>query len=175
MTATPRPLNPSDVARLLEAAGAEIEAEVRAMPAELATWHPAEGEWCVNEVLGHIVEAERRGFAGRIRQILASDEPKLIEWDPPQVARDRHDCERPVADVLAEFLGVRAASVALARGLKAPDLTRGGEHPRVGHLIVNDLIHEWIHHDRNHFRQLLANIQAAVWPNMGNSKGFAGD
>ncbi|HLZ08928.1 MAG TPA: DinB family protein [Chloroflexota bacterium] len=98
-----------------------------------------------------------------------------MDWDPPKVARDRHDCDRPVADVLAEFLGVRAASVDLARGLKASDLTRGGEHPHVDHLTVNDLIHEWVHHDRNHFRQLLANVQAAVWPNMGNSRGFAGD
>ncbi|HLZ08929.1 MAG TPA: DinB family protein [Chloroflexota bacterium] len=67
MASAPLPLVPSEVAQLLAAAGAEIEAEVRAMPAELASWRPAEGEWCVNEVIGHIVEAERRGFAGRIR------------------------------------------------------------------------------------------------------------
>jgi hypothetical protein len=175
MSADPRHLTPADVARLLEATGAEIEAEVRALPAELATWHPADGEWCVNEVIGHVVEAERRGFAGRIRQILAVDEPRLIEWDPPQVARDRHDCDRPVADMLAEFVGLRADSVALTRGLKAADLKRGGEHPHVGYLTVNDVIHEWIYHDRNHFRQLLANVQAAVWPNMGNAQGFAGE
>lgn len=53
MSIPPQPLSPTEVAGLL------------------ATWHPAEGEWCVNEVLGHLIEAEARGFAGRIRQILA--------------------------------------------------------------------------------------------------------
>jgi hypothetical protein len=175
MATTPPPFTPADVANLLAAAGAEIEAEVRALPADLATWRPAEGEWCVNEVLGHLIEAEKRGFAGRIRQILAENEPRLIGWDPPQVARDRHDCERPVADVLDEFLRMREDSVALTSGLTAADLARGGHHPQVGYLTVNDLIHEWVHHDRNHFRQLLANVQAAVYPNMGNSQKFVGE
>jgi hypothetical protein len=38
---------------------------------------------------------------------------------------------------------------------------------------VSDLLHEWVHHDRNHFRQLLANVQAAAWPHMGNARRFS--
>jgi hypothetical protein len=33
-------------------------------------------------------------------------------------------------------------------------------------------MHEWVHHDANHDRQILANIQAAVWPHMGNAQLF---
>ncbi len=173
MTTSPQPLSPAEVADLLAAAQLEIATEAHALPPWLATWHPADGEWCANEVLGHLIEAERRGFAGRIRQILASDEPRLLDWDPPQVARDRNDCARPVADVLTEFLELRSASIDLVRGLASNDLGRGGEHVHVGHLTVNDLLHEWVWHDRNHFKQLLANVQAAVWPNLGNSQRFA--
>ena len=36
------------------------------------------------------------------------------------------------------------------------DLQRGGHHPQVGYLRVGDLLHEWIHHDRNHIRQMEA-------------------
>jgi hypothetical protein len=42
-----------------------------------------------------MIEAERRGFAGRIRRILAADRPDipadLEDWDPPAVAEARRD------------------------------------------------------------------------------------
>jgi len=30
-----------------------------------------------------------------------------------------------------------------------------------------------MHHDRNHVRQALANVQAYVWPAMGNAQKFS--
>jgi hypothetical protein len=33
-------------------------------------------------MLGRLIEAERRGFAGPIRLILAENEPRLAEWNP---------------------------------------------------------------------------------------------
>src|SRR4029077_6966579 len=89
----PHPLEPAAIAALLEASLATIEAEVAALGAA-ASWRPAPGEWCANEVVGHLIEAERRGFAGRIRIILASERPALEGWDQPAVAAARHDCER---------------------------------------------------------------------------------
>jgi hypothetical protein len=43
----------------------------------------------------------------------------------------------------------------------------------VGHLRIGDLLHEWVHHDRNHHKQMLANVQAFVWPHMGNAQRFS--
>src|SRR5438270_14048554 len=104
MTDSTTQLSPREAAALLEATSATIRAEVGALSEGLASWHPAPGEWCAKEVMGHIIEAERRGFAGRIRTILASPEPDLATWDQEAVARDRCDCARPAADLLAEFL-----------------------------------------------------------------------
>ena len=53
------------------------------------------------------------------------------------------------------------------------DLARGGRHPEVGRLTIGDLLHEWVHHDRNHLRQILVNVQAYVWPAMGNAQRFS--
>jgi hypothetical protein len=47
------------------------------------------------------------------------------------------------------------------------------KHPDVGRLRVTDVMHEWVHHDANHDRQILANVQAAVWPHMGNARRFS--
>ena len=169
------PLMPPEVAALLEAAMATLRAELGALPERVAAWHPAAGEWCAKEVVGHLIEAEQRGFAGRIRIILGADRPGLQTWDQTEVARARRDCDRPIATLLDELAGLRRQSATLVRGLREPDLDRGGQHPKVGFLRVRDLLQEWVHHDRNHIRQALANVQAYVWPAMGNSQRFAGE
>ena len=166
-------LTPAEVARLLEGGAAVIRAELTALPSVVASWRPAPGEWCVKEALGHLIEAEARGFAGRIRHILAEPEPRFATWDPPAVAAARGDCERDLAELLAEFEALRAESVRLVASLAEADLARGGHYPTIGYLRVTDLLHEWVHHDRNHIRQMLATVQAYVWPLMGNAQRFS--
>jgi hypothetical protein len=162
-----------DIADLLRASVAALRTEALAAPAAVARWHPAPGEWCVNDVLGHLIEAERRGFSGRIRQLLAEREPALAGWDPDAVSRARGDCARPTRDLVDELAAMREDGVALLAALAPNDLARGGLHPKVGRLTVSDLLHEWVHHDRNHLRQVLANVQACVWPAMGNAQRFS--
>ena len=162
------------VAALLRAAAAEIRAEVEALPEDVLSWHPAPGEWCVKECLGHIIEAERRGFAGRIRVLLEHDgDATLVNWDQEEVARSRHDCDADATQLLMEFLGLREASVSLVASLTPEDMERGGEHPQVGHLTVGEIVSEWIHHDRNHFKQILTNVQDFAWLSMGNARKFS--
>ena len=163
---------PREAAALLRAAADAIRAEMSALPPEVLTYHPAPGEWCVQEVVGHLIEAERRGFAGRIRIVLTEDDPALQAWDQAQVARERRDCARDARALLDEFTQLRAESVALVAALRPNDLPRSGRHPNVGVLRVGDLLHEWVHHDRNHLRQILANVQSSVWPHMGNAQRF---
>jgi hypothetical protein len=167
------PLSPAAVAQLLQSAAAVIHAELAGLPPAMLAWHPAAGEWCAKEVLGHLIETEQRGFAGRIRIILAGDRPKLEGWDQEAVARARRDCECDWASLWEEFSRLRAASVPLVAGLRPADLPRGGQHPKVGFLTVGDLLHEWVHHDRNHIRQMLANVQSRAWPHMGNAQRFS--
>jgi hypothetical protein len=168
-------LDPHDVARTLRAMALTVEAEVLGLPPEVVRWHPAEGEWCMLEALGHLIETERRAFAGRIRQILSMrGQAELQSWDPAGVARARHDCERDPAELVAEFLDLREAGARLVEELRPEELARGGLHPSVGLLTVGDLLHEWVHHDRNHVRQMFANVQAYVWPAMGNAQKFSG-
>jgi DinB superfamily len=175
MHAATRSLQPREVALLLQSMSTAMTAEIGSLPDAVLGWHPAEGEWCAKECLGHIMEAERRGFNGRIRRILAESDPSLLGWDQLAVERERNDCARSGAELLAEFQQLRTDSVALVSALKDVDLERGGTHERVGYIRVNDLLHEWLHHDRNHFRQLQANLQAYVWPTMGNCQKFVGE
>ena len=170
------PLSPAVIAGLLVASATTITAEMDAL-GEYGGWRPAPGEWSANECVGHLIEAERRGFAGRIRQILSADSPdvpaRLVAWDESAVAEARRDHARAGAELAAEFAALRAESVALVLGLGPDDLARFGMHPEVGPLRVDELLGEWVHHDRNHVRQMLAVTQERVWSQMGNARRFS--
>jgi hypothetical protein len=159
------------VADLIEASGRAIVAELRAA-GDVATWSPAAGEWTATEVAGHLIEADLRGFAGRIRRILEEDGIAERGWDQLSVARERGDARRSGAELADEFQALRAESVGLVRSLRSTDLGRGAMHEAVGRVTIRDLLQEWVFHDRNHLRQLLANVQARVWPAMGNTRRF---
>ncbi len=172
-------LEPSTIADLLGAAATTVSAELAALGAA-AGWRPAPGEWSANECVGHLIEAERRGFAGRIRRILNAARgdqpflpPDLEAWDPPAVAEARQDHLREPGELVGEFVALRTDGIALVRSLSRSDLGRSGDHPQVGPLRVDELLGEWVHHDRNHVRQLLAVTQARVWGQMGNARRFS--
>jgi hypothetical protein len=166
-------LEPSRIAALLAATAATVEAELHALGEAGAHWRPAPGEWCANEVVGHLVEADLRGFTGRIRTLLAEDDPQFLGWDQPNVAAARGDCAKSTAELLAEFLPLRAEGIELVRRLSPGDLARAGRHDVVARLTVGDIVAEWVHHDRNHVRQLLGIGQAMAWPQMGNARRFS--
>jgi DinB superfamily len=166
-------MTPAEVADLLDSSGHAFASTLEALTPQVASWHPAPGEWCVSEVVGHVIEAEKHGFAGRIHLILGAEEPNLPMWDRDGIAKSRNDCARDRKELKQELLDVRRRSVELIRSLRPEEMHRGGTHPEVGRLTVEDLLHEWVHHDGNHLRQALANVQAYVWPGMGNARRFS--
>src|SRR5215467_10081211 len=96
-------LSTAVVAALLESAVATIRAEVSALPLAVTTFHPGEAEWSINEVIGHIIEAERRGFAGRIKTHISTKDSQLEGWDQNEVARGRRDDMKPATKLVAEL------------------------------------------------------------------------
>ena len=165
-------LLPGELAELIRAGGEALVREALALTPEVATFHAEPGAWCAHEILGHMIEAERRGFLGRVQQLLAEENPRLASWDQDAVARSRNDCARSLTDLVKEFRLLRAESVGLVFRLREEEMARGGEHPDVGHLTVGDVVQEWVYHDRDHIRQLYASVQAYVRPHMGGARRF---
>jgi hypothetical protein len=170
-------LTTAEVAAMLGSTARIVAAELTAL-GDLAAWHPAPGEWCANECVGHLVEADRRGFSGRIRRILEAPpgvEPDEAGWDQVGVASARNDCSRDPAALISELDESRRDAVELVRPLRPEDMDRAAVHRAVGRLRVRDLLNEWVFHDRNHVRQLLLSGQARAWPAMGNTRRFTLD
>ena len=118
-------MNPAEVAEVLEASGIGIVSMLKALTPEIASWHPAQGEWCVNECVGHIIEAEKRGFAGRIRIILGAQDPDLPTWDRTSIAHARKDCDKKPSQLAGEIAHVRNESVELIRSLNLHPVDAG--------------------------------------------------
>lgn len=167
------PFTTREIAGLLRASADHITTELTALGDRWAQWRPAPGEWSANEALGHIIEADRRGFGGRIRRILAEDGVEEHGWDQLAVAAERRDHEKTVTAILEEFTSGRRAGLELIDSLTDVDLERHANHDKVGRVTVRNLLHEWVFHDRNHTRQILANAQARAWPAMGNTRRFS--
>ncbi len=159
-----------DIAAAVRATTVQVRAELAALGEAGASFHPAEGEWCAKEVVGHLVEADLRGFAGRIRQMLAGE--PIQAWDQPQVAALRGDCARPWTEVLAEFAETRADSLEVFDELSEGDLDRTATHPLVGELAIRDILHEWPFHDRDHLKQIFENTRQWYWPDLGAAQQF---
>jgi DinB superfamily len=172
-TAGLAPLTPAEAAAFLRAARDHVVSELTAMGDAIGQWRPTPDEWSANECVGHMIEADRRGFGGRIRRILAENGVAEQGWNQVEVAAQRRDRERPVAAIIDEFRSVRDDGIALVTSLEAHELDRHAVHAVVGRVSVSDLLHEWVFHDRNHIRQLLANTQARAWPAMGNARRFS--
>jgi DinB family protein len=166
-------LTPQEIAPILQASGEAISNLLGSLPPEIASRRPADNEWCINECVGHLIEAEERGFAGRIKTMLDEHEPRLEAWDAADVATARADCERDLGGLLGELMVARRQSVELVRSMKPSDVARGGMHPAVSRITIDEILHEWVHHDANHLRQALAGVQTFMWPAMGATQRFS--
>ena len=113
---------------------ARTPAEVRRLAADagpLLRERPEPGEWSVLELIGHIVDAELV-VGGRYRWILAHDRPALMPYDQDLWAdRLRHN-EADPDDLIAPFVAMRAANLALWRRMPVEERARYGIHEERG-------------------------------------------
>jgi hypothetical protein len=172
MTNGTNSLNLSQIQGLLRTTPQTLENTLKMLDVETLRWRPAPEEWCINECIGHIIETDINGFAGRIQTILNQDRPRLVAWDVAGTVARRRDCERDGFELLAGLAAMRRENTRFIAQLTSEQMTRSGIHTTVGELRVVDLLFEWIHHDHNHVKQIMSNVQAYIWPDLGNAQRF---
>ncbi len=124
---------------------------------------PAQGEWSVLELLGHVVDAELV-TAARYRWILSEDQPALIGYDQDRwVSALRHN-EDTVEELLQLFEALRAANLRLWERTSDADRRRVGMHAERGRESFGLLFRMLAGHDRFHLNQMretLAQLRGA--------------
>jgi hypothetical protein len=85
----------------------------------------ADGKWSVKRVLQHVADGERL-FCYRALCIARGEASSLPGFDENLYAANDGTDDRALADILAEFVSVRAATVTLFRGFDAAAWQRRG-------------------------------------------------
>jgi hypothetical protein len=113
-----------DVVRQLEAQLGDTLALVQAAP-DAADRAYAPGKWTVKEVLGHLADTERV-LSYRALRMARGDATPLAGFDENAYVAAAGFGARPLVEVAAELAAVRAATLALVRGLPAEGWARAG-------------------------------------------------
>jgi hypothetical protein len=85
----------------------------------------APDKWSAKEVLGHVCDTERI-FAYRALRISRGDATPLAGFEQDDYVRDGPFAQRPLADLVEDFIAVRRATLSLLRNLDEAAWMRRG-------------------------------------------------
>ncbi len=139
----------------------DLAAAVQGASEAALSKRPDATNWAATEVLCHLRDTEE-SFMARFQAVLAMDEPKFFPIDPDRWAEERQYLRAEAAAALAAFRRRRQESLALLRGLKPGDWSRGGVHPARGLMTVSDFVALITWHDDNHLDQLKRALEGRV-------------
>jgi hypothetical protein len=141
------------LARLARTA-ADLAEAIRGCDAPTLRRRPDARNWAPIEVLCHLRDAEE-SFLDRLRQIMATDEPRFPSVNPNRVAEERQYLRQDGGDALAAFRRHRDGSLAFFGALAEADWKRAGHQmDSRGRRTLDDFLAVMAWHDENHLAQL---------------------
>ena len=147
-------LPPEAVAQLLQSAGAMIRAELSVLPDSVLTFHPAPGEWCVKEVLGHLIDSALNNYH-RVIRAQGEAELRFPDYDQRHWVDAGAYEERAWEDLVQLWAQLnRQLAHAIARVAHAA-LGRLCHIGAGAPVTLEDVVRDYPRHLRHHLRQIL--------------------
>jgi uncharacterized damage-inducible protein DinB len=112
----------------------------------------APGKWSAKEVLGHVCDAERI-FAYRALRFSRADATPLASFEQDEYVRNGPFANRPIGDLVEEFIAVRRATISLLRNLDEAMWMRRGIASK-NEVTVRALAYMIAGHELHHRRIL---------------------
>jgi hypothetical protein len=131
---------PRDVVRLTKRLS-DAQALARAAP----------DEWCVKDVVAHLLDIEPR-FRARLIRMLEQDQPREPTLGPDPGA---HDLDRPLFELIAEFAAERDRTTHLLAGLTHQQWLRTCVHQIEGVSKLRQQVAVLVGHDNAHLAQIV--------------------
>jgi hypothetical protein len=133
-----------------------------------AVWKPAPQRFSIAEVMAHLCDAEEQAFRTRLQRMVDEDRPALASYDQEGIAAAGGYAGRDVHESFQRFRERRADNLAYLRSLPPEVAARGGQHPELGAITVEELLNEWAFHDLGHLRQIAELLRAyRYYPRLG--------
>jgi uncharacterized damage-inducible protein DinB len=121
---------------------------------------PADGEWSLKEIVGHLRDAAEI-YHKRLYMMSTQTDPILEPYDPDGLARAHEYAGRNIEDMLRELGEFRAKTVFLLTSLVNWNWARTGQHLESGRVSIRQLVEHMIEHEADHLhdaRRLAAAI-----------------
>jgi hypothetical protein len=115
---------------------------------------PVAGEWCLNEVMAHLLHVETELFLPRLRRIASEDTPTFTAFSPEPWARERDRSLEPFDASLAGFERARAETLAFLRALPPETGERLGVSGFFGPISLLQYATHAADHDIEHLAQM---------------------
>ena len=133
---------------------ARIEALVRGVSPQEASWKPDRDTWSILEVVNHLYDEEREDFRVRLDIILNRPHEPWPGIDPEGWVVERQYNERDLEESVHNFLNERNASLEWLRTLDDPDWDTPYQ-AHFGSIRAGDVFAAWVTHDHLHMRQMI--------------------
>lgn len=115
---------------------------------------PKEGEWCIKEVMAHLVNTETEVFLPRLRRMVSEDRPTFQPFSADAWAQSADHRDGRFTDDLASFASVRRQTVAFLKGLPPAAASRIGLSGFFGPVTVAQFATHIVDHDLEHLAQM---------------------
>ncbi len=147
-----------DLMEALKAMPGRAEAEIAGLPEAVLRHRPAEGEWSIKEVIGHLRDGAEV-WNRRLHQVWAQNDPVFMPYDQDAYVRDRNYQDADPNKVLAEMTRFRLETVATLS--HAADWSRLGQWPGVGRRSLRQLAQAVLDSENEHIAQIRSLKQSA--------------
>jgi hypothetical protein len=151
-------LGDDDPAELL-AAGPDAARALVVEAGDLLRVPPEPGEWSVLELLAHLTDSELV-VAGRVRWILAEEEPDIVGYDQDRWVSGLRQADEDPETLLAVFSALRGWNLELWASRPPADRERIGRHRERGPESYDLTFRLQAGHDRVHLAQARRTLDA---------------
>jgi rubrerythrin/uncharacterized damage-inducible protein DinB len=145
---------PQEIISTLEGIPVEVEELIGDVDDAVLSSRPSQEEWCVKEIVGHMIEVDRL-FLKRVQTIMQTQGlPELPAAPPPWKLQEGKGYENlSASEVLDELTKTRRATLALLYNLRDEDWTRSGSNQGSPVSLLD--LGTWLtNHDIGHVAQI---------------------
>jgi len=146
----------SEIAELLERyrRGAELVAvAITGAAGPELDFKSGPDKWSVRQIVAHLADSEAVSV-GRLRSVIAEDNPSLIPYDQNAWAERTDYAKRKPSQALDTMRHLRGDNYALLKDLPEEMFSRTGMHARRGKMTLLDLVRLFAEHAENHATQI---------------------
>ncbi|HLK57806.1 MAG TPA: DinB family protein [Chthonomonadaceae bacterium] len=147
-------LSVPEILATLENAPQEVAGITSGVPEEALLHRVSQEQWCVKEIVGHLIEIDRL-FTRRVALILERDDvPEITSPGPPWKLQEGNGYAwLPIEELLQRWAQARSASLALVRDLTPEQWSRRGALREVTTSLID--LGVWLaNHDLGHTAQI---------------------